>query len=338
MVLTDIKYKLKNKMTKKILLVILIFFWNFYVSQAENLDVKANIDSWEYNFAIEVNLIANENNTKIFYYTDGEWRMDNILEFKKWAPILIKETTTLNYYAIWENFKETLIKENKYKINYPKNLELSYENWKILIKNTWKEIVNLGYYKVETNNLKYDIYKNTFIDKWEIYSINYDLKENEIVKLIAPDNSLINNYKYTLPKKEAIEKVLKGQENKQEIEEVKEENNEIELIKNEILNNPIIENLWENIDKRQFFNSWETSKNTQENEEINKEENKDFDINNEIKTSINDNKNNNEIYTIIYIFVFITFWVTLYNIFLVIKNSKTKKVKTKKSLQKAKQK
>ena len=46
-----------------------------------------------------------------------------------------KKDTILNYHSISNNITASLIKENKYTFNYPKNLEIIYENNNIFIKN-----------------------------------------------------------------------------------------------------------------------------------------------------------------------------------------------------------
>lgn len=181
----------------KKIFIFMLFLFNFYVSFAGNLDVKTNLESWEYEFAIEVNLIANEKNAKIFYYTDGEWRMDNIKEFSK--PILIKEDTTLDYYATNANFEDTLIKTANYKINYSDKVDLEAENDKIIIKNNSWKIQNIWYWKIESNNLNYELNPNTFLENKEIFELNYNLADNETIKLISPDKKIVKNFTYKTP-------------------------------------------------------------------------------------------------------------------------------------------
>lgn len=324
---TKIDFNKEKMKTIKILFLITAFFYNFYYTKAENLDVKANIDSWKYNFAIEVNLIATEKNSKIFYYTDWEWRMDKIIEFK--SPILIKENTTLNFYAIWENFSETKIKENTYTFDYPKDIELSYKNKEIFIKNTSNEVLNLWYFKVEWDNLQYEIYKDTFVEKWESFKLNYEWKDLEVLKLISPDNKIINSFtiKNEIELKQTTEKI--NDIKKQDDENIS--NNEEEVETWATVNEESLPKIDESLESFADFSTWIVEKNIEtinfpENINEVKKEESDFNINNEIKWSVINKKENNT-YLILSAFVWVIIIVSFYNIFFVINNYRKQRKK-----------
>ncbi len=116
-----LKYIYTWKM-KKILLSIGIFFWYIPLLFALNLEVKSNIPSWTYQFPIDIYLISNDKDAKIFYYTDGEWRMDNIHEFIQ--PLFIKENTTLDFYATNKNHEDTLIQTSTYIFEYSTKIDI----------------------------------------------------------------------------------------------------------------------------------------------------------------------------------------------------------------------
>jgi hypothetical protein len=302
---------------KKILIWLLIFTLSFWITKANDLDINANLESWEYEFVIEVNLNANDKNAKIFYYTDGEWRMDHIYEYKKWKPLILKNYTTLNYYAIWENYTETQIKENIYEFNYPKKFKISFKNNKIIIKNENSDIVNFWYFRVNWDNLDYEVDKNTFIEKWESFEVNYNWKIWEELKLFSPDNKEIISYKIQA---EVKKEEIKVEDTKKEI---------VEINKDESIKTEENSQSWSVSETE----SWETTKDdngetnnevtqdiaipTQESKiEENKEEN--IDLNEELKSSVTDKKNNSLTF-IIYIFLFLVFWITAYNIVFVIR-------------------
>lgn len=187
---------------KKIILFILAILWNFHLVWAANLEVRSNLESWEYNFPIEINLITNDKNAKIFYYTDGEGRMDNIKEFK--SPLLLKEDTTIDFYATNKNYEDTLIHTSKYTFSYSEKIILDEKNGKLLIKNTSWDIQNIWYWTMKSSNFYYEIPANTYIENKETYQIDYTLTDNEKIQLFSPDNKVIKTftYKKTLEKKE----------------------------------------------------------------------------------------------------------------------------------------
>jgi len=274
-------------MLKKIVIFLLIL-WQLNVQAKNSLDIKANIESWTYNNTIEINLIATEPNAKIFYYMDSEWRMDNQFEFKKEKPIVIKKDTILNYYAIWEGFTSTKIKENNYKIVYSNKIDISYKD-KIIIKNNSSEVQNIWYWKIEANNLIYEIYKNTFLNPNETYKLDYKAEELEIIKLISPDEKIKKEIRVPKAKKKIIV------ENKN-IEENLQKNYELSWSKFEEEKNDINENT--------IFN-----KKTPEKEI----EKKEFKIEDNLKASAIETKNNNNI-LIIFILLF-SIWI-IYQIYL----------------------
>lgn len=285
---------------KKIITLLFIIFQSFYICFAAKLEVKSNLESWDYTFPIEINLIANDKNAKIFYYTDGEWRMDNIKEFK--TPLLFKEDTTIDFYASNKNFEDTLIQTSTYSFHYCWDINIKVKNNTIIIQNNSWEIQNIWYWKIEADNLNYEINANTFLEKNEIFSLDYISKDNEKISLISPDKKIIKTHIF---QKEKI--------NIQEIKEIVWEkeitNNSWELNKN------MVSKTW-------ALNLWDQKEETKDN----------FSLNSSLKSSILDtteidkkNKTNN-LYTIF----FILFLVTLYNIWLLLrKTEKYKDLKTK---------
>lgn len=284
---------------KKVLSFMLLAFLNFWIAIASELNVKSNLESWEYNFPIEVNLISNDKEAKIFYYTDWEWRMDNIKEFKN--PILLKEDTTIDFYATTKNFEDTLIQTSKYTFNYSKDINIEEKNWKIIINNNSQDIQNIWYWRVEANNLNYEITPNTFIDVNKNYEINYILEDNEKVILYSPNNKVIKNFTFKKPKE-----IPKIEEKKQMHEEVLNWTQSILEEKTPTLvPNQLNDNQTEAIKESSWFN-----------------------LNDSLKTSVIDNKNttnknstkenkSNNLYIILGILVLIT----IYNVWLFLRKS-----------------
>lgn len=275
-------------MKKIIIVIFLLLKLNF--AFAWELDVKANIDSWTYNFVLEVFLITSPDKNKSFYYTDWIWRYDNLIEFKKTNPIIINSDTILNYYAIWENYESTKIKENNYKIVFSSDLDISFKDDNIILKNNSLEVQNIWYWLIKAYRINYQIPKNTFLEANKTFTINYRAKDKEVIKLISPDNKI--------EKKFVFEVEQKNPSPLTPLPKVEGNNKEEKIIE-------IIENFEEN---------------TTEN----------FDLNSNLKTSIIDNningtskKENNNIYILLIVFMIITFIITLYNIYLVVKSSKT---------------
>lgn len=182
---------------KKIFIFILAILLNLNLVWAANLEVRSNLESGEYNFPIEINLITNDKNAKIFYYTDGEGRMDNIKEFK--SPLLLKEDTTIDFYATNKNYEDTLIQTSKYTFSYSEKIILEEKNGKLIIKNNSWDIQNIGYWKVQANNFNYEIPANSYIENNERYQIDYSLTDKEKIQLFSPDNKVIKNFVYKKP-------------------------------------------------------------------------------------------------------------------------------------------
>jgi hypothetical protein len=113
------------------------------LSHANDLSVRSNIESGNYDFALEVYLVSNDKNAKIFYYTDGIGRFDTLKEFHKNNPILIKKDTTLNYYAMNEINNSTKIAESQYSFSYPKNIEISHKENTIFLTNNSQKTLNI---------------------------------------------------------------------------------------------------------------------------------------------------------------------------------------------------
>jgi len=285
---------------KKYILLILCYFSFFNI--AFSFDINANIESWEYDFPLEVYLNSDEKDAKIFYYTDSEGRFDNIKEY--FWPIIIIWDTKLNYFAtLW--YKSTKIKENNYYFNYTSKLDLINKDDFLYLKNKSSDTQNIWLWRVKTDWLNFEIPKNTFLEVWEIYKINYQISKKNTFYLYSPDGKLSKNI--------SLEKNIIIYEIKQDLNHIKDKEKNIEKIKNE-----------------------EAIK---INEEINEEKNiSDYIQNtkstvNDIKTLDNtwntkseehkkETKTDNTFYLMIYLFVFITLIVTAYNIYTVVKNSK----------------
>lgn len=293
---------------KKIFIFILFAFLQINLVLA-NLDVKTNLQSWEYEFPIEINIIANQKDAKIFYYTDWVGRMDNIKEFKK--PILIKENTQIDYYATNTDYEDTLIKTSIYTFNYPKNIDIFWENNQIIIKNNSQDIKNIWYWKIEADNLNYEINPNTFLEAKDSYKINYSLKDNEEIKLISPDKKMIKSFIYKITKEIPKEIVQNSSQNTSSWEIETTPVTEEIIVENEVTKEPDIKNIIEENTQTQIENSW-------------------FSLEENLKTSVIDTKktwNKNNIYIIIMIF-----WILiLYNIWLLLTKTETyKKIKNNK--------
>lgn len=187
-------------------IIFLMILWNiFWVTYAQNLEVKANIPSGTYSFPIEINLLVNDKDAKIFYYTDGEWRMDHIKEFNK--PIILKENTQLDFYATTKNYEDTLIQTLYYTFDYSKKIILQEKNGKLVIKNNSSDIQNIWYWKIEANNLSYELSPNTYLESWEIYNTQYSLQNDETAQLYSPDNIKKQSFhfKKEIPKTQEID-------------------------------------------------------------------------------------------------------------------------------------
>ncbi len=305
---------------KKIIIFIITLLLQINLLQAANLDVQTNLESWEYEFVIEVNIIANDKNAKIFYYTDWEWRMDNIKEFKK--PLIIKEDTQLDYYATNTNYEDTLIKTSNYTFNYSKKIDITWDENKIIIKNNSWDIQNIWYWQIEANNLSYEINPNTFLENKDTFELNYVLEDNEEIKLISPDKKVVKSFVYK-KKSPPLNLPLAGEtsSNPPPAREGLGEGENTKTTKNtnswSIENPPILSDI--PLDKGEL--------NQSKTEEI--IEKKEFDLEENLKTSTLDTKktwNKNNIYIIILIFGSLI----LYNVWLLLTKTEVyKKIKNK---------
>jgi len=289
-------------MKKKNIYILLIILLNsfFYYTYANDLSIKTNIDWWEFDKVIEVNLISNNKNAKIFYYIDWEWRIDNQIEYK--TPIIIKKDTILNYYAFLDARNSTLIEEKKYKFNYPENFNISYKDNKINIINKNWTTINIWYWKIEADNINYEIYKNTFIKNNNKYILDYKAKEQEKIIFISPDNKVKIQYK--IPKQNIIVKEIKKIEINEKTkltnytDTINPKNTEINKDNNKIIVNQI-----------NSFNSKNETKNIEKNN---------FDINKNLKSSIIDTNNDKNNIKFIYVIVLVFLLWIIYKIILIL--------------------
>lgn len=273
---------------KKILYIIYFLFLIIQTTFA-SLEVKTNINSWNYNFPIEIFLIANEKDAKIFYYTDNIWNIDSILEYKK--PILIKKDTIINFFATNKDFEDTLIKSSNYTFSYSDKIYIILNDNEIIIKNNSNELQNIWYWLIETDKLHYEITPNTFLDIWKSYKINYKLKNLEKVFLYTPDNKL---------KKEVVFKDIEKKETQEKKVIVEEINENLENNSGEIIQTWSENKLIEKEINTQILN----------NNEDNLEKKDDFNVFQNIKTNLNEPKQKSnatkklfDIYLVLYIFV-----------------------------------
>ncbi len=295
---------------KKIYIFLTLFLLQIWQIFA-NLEVKTNLESGKYNFPIEINLISNDKNAKIFYYTDGVGRMDNIFEFTK--PILLKSDTTIDFFATTKDFEDTPIQTVNYSFEYSDKIILILEKDKIILKNTDNEIQNIGYWKIESNNLNYEITPNTFLEKNKTFSINYTLGNNEKISLYSPDKKKKSEEIYQIPQ---IEEIITPSKNNQKIETISEVPEEISTL------------TWE-----ESVLSWEIS--SQENisienhllsgSQLESTENS-FEVNENITASVWEKKINNKIFFFLfYLLSIIILSIISYNIYIV--QSKSTKLK-----------
>lgn len=176
----------------KIITFILLFF-TIQKAIWANLEIKTNIPWWEYKNVIEIYLVSNKKDTKIFYYLDNEWRFDNIKEFN-WNPIIVKKDTTINFFSAIDEIKSTQIKQEFFNLNYPNNVEIGYKEGKIFLKNNTNEIINIWYWKIYADNLNLIIPKNYYLNPSENFEIFYQIKENENISLYSPDDKITKKY------------------------------------------------------------------------------------------------------------------------------------------------
>lgn len=234
-------------MKKIIIFIVFLLIWNNVF--ADDLKVSSNLESWEYNWVIEIYLNSNSKDAKIFYYTDWEWRFDQIKEYNN-SPIILKKDTQLNYFANIDEFDSTKIKENYFYIKYPNEISLNYKDEKIFIKNTWSETINIGYWNLKWDNLNTSIQKNTFINPNQNFEFSYIAKDNEKIQLISPDFSVIKDYIYkkSLPIKKQETEIktqnTNNNDNKENVEVKTEVDTNNSTFENALINSKssIIEN------------------------------------------------------------------------------------------------
>ncbi|MDD4151474.1 MAG: hypothetical protein PHR68_02560 [Candidatus Gracilibacteria bacterium] len=273
-------------------------------SNTEQADVIATIDSGMYDKVIEVKLIPNDDQAKVFYYTDSVGRFDQQIQYKLGSSIEIKKDTILNYHSISNNITASLIKENKYTFNYPKNLEIFYENNNIFIKNNENKIVYLKGWKIGN----FEINENISLNPNEIYKYNYDLKENETISLFSPDNNKINSYTRKTIQKEIIVKndnIQKNAENINKTEKVITEEKSNEQIENKNpINSEKIENNSGNLENTINIGNISNNKTEeQKNTDLEDSTGDISNISNDLKTSILDKKDSKNNYNFIILII-----------------------------------
>lgn len=297
---------------KKTILFLVFFFLPIWQVLAI-LEVKTNLAPGNYNFPIEVYLMANDKDAKIFYYTDGIGRMDTILEYKK--PLVLKEDTSLDFFATTKDYEDTPIQSAKYTFTYSNKITLSVEEKKIILKNTDADVQNIWYWKIESDTLNYEITPNTFLEKNQIFTLDYTPKELEKIRLYSPDKKEKKSQVYKTPPKEEIEK-----DKIKVVEEVK-----IENISPILWEETITETWWE-------ISLWEESWGIIEDENaswsIQIPENVDFQLTENITASVQDKKTNNWVFFFLSYLLWVAFMsIISYNIYISQrKNNSLKKI------------
>lgn len=283
---------------KKIILFLAFFFLPIWQVLA-GLEVKTNLAPGNYNFPIEVYLMANDKDAKIFYYTDGIGRMDTILEYKH--PLILKEDTTLDFFATTKDYEDTPIESAKYTFTYSEKIILILEEKKIILKNTDSDVQNIWYWKIESDTLNYEITPNTFLEKNEFFSLDYELKENEKIRLYSPDKKEKKSQVYKKPKKE---------ESKNEPE--KEEKNE--TTSPTLLEEVTTETWWEISPLKE---SWATIKDENASWNIQIPENEDFQLTENITASVQEKKVNNSVFFFLSYLLWVAFMsIISYNVYI----------------------
>lgn len=173
----------------KIFIILLLFFsfLNSLYAQSE-IKVDVNPPSWTYHSTQEIYLYSNKKWGKIFYYTDGVGKMKDILQYTK--PIVIKQSTTLNFFAADNMYEETLIQTAKFDISYPKWLQIRLSSDSIEIVNQNWDIIDLWYWIIETQNLHYEIKPYTYREHGSSFSLPYQLSDTDKVILLSPDRKV----------------------------------------------------------------------------------------------------------------------------------------------------
>jgi len=299
--------------------------------------ISPNFDEWNYENAIEVNINTDYPNAKIFYYTDWVWEMIDQKEYKGDNPIIIKDDTQLNYYAIyWEN-ESTLMQEKNYKINYPNSLKFENNNEKLFLKNTGSKPINLYLRKIESTIFSFTYDKETLINPGESILINENVATWEEFRAISPNNKV--NISFVIQEKketstsENIRSLQNNKKNEIPLQKKldKAENEFIIPEKKESLtsdNNPSIQNNNKNVGN-EYFHS-ENKDNlikenivSQEKEDLTKKEIGNLiSPNDQIKASVIDKQNWSSMPKIL-LLVLILMWVAWINVYNFIKNKKS---------------
>lgn len=252
----------------KIITFILLFFTIQKAIWAD-FEIKTNIPWWEYKNVLEIYLVSNKKDTKIFYYLDNEWRFDNIKEFS-WNPIIVKKDSTINFFSAIDEIKSTPIKQENFIFNYPKQIELWYKDWKIFLKNKTNEIINIWYWKIYWDNLNLIIPKNYYLNPDENFEIYYQIKENENISIFSPDDKVskkyIHNLKATTIQKKPNTNLDKPQIIEKEIEENKNINSDLVINKEVKLlsfDDILWTSKWSALEYKNLANTPENKKNNQ---------------------------------------------------------------------------
>lgn len=244
-------------------------------TNTENSDIVASVNSGVYDKVIDVKLIPNDDWAKVFYYTDKIGRFDEQTEYKLGTTITIKKDTTLNYYSASRNETASLIKENTYTFNYPKNINLSYSDNAVIITNNENKDIDLRWWKIKWEEFLYP----TSISSKDSYKYNYQMNEWETINLVSPDEKVNISFTYNIPKK--VIPVVRREIPEKTISSENTTNNET---------NPITET-WVNTNTasswntNESVNTWNIETNSNAEAWV-----QDNTLNNNLKTSILDTK------------------------------------------------
>lgn len=244
-------------------------------TNTENADIVASVESGIYDKVIDLKLIPNDDWAKVFYYTDKIWRFDEQTEYKLGSTIIIKKDTTLDYYSASRNETASLIKENIYTFNYPKNISMSYSDNAIIITNNENKNIDLRWWKIKWNEFLY----STVISSKDSYKYNYPMTDWENINLISPDEKVNISFTYNIPKKE-IQAVKREIPEKTINPETGSSEATTTINENTWISNN--EATWNTIES---FNTWNIETNSTSETWVN-----DNTLNNNLKTSILDSK------------------------------------------------
>lgn len=190
---------------KKIVFVLWSFLLSISPTYAQ-LDVKANIAWGTYDSVLEVYLIANQKDAKIFYTTSPTGQVNELKQFQN-TPILIKENTSLNFFAWAPEYESTKIQEENYTIRYPQNISVQYQDGKIILKNNSSESINIMYWSIEAGDFSHTFEKNSYIAPLGNITIPYhEKKSQQTFQLFSPDKHLVSTSIYTEKKQVSGEK------------------------------------------------------------------------------------------------------------------------------------